>query len=169
MKSTRWSFVLLLLPLLCPACPNGNSNPDSGLDLPAKQDGKAMTPSPICDAYLACLAAAEPQTFPAVLQTYQADGPCWKSQTAADGCTRACKQALETLSAKYPGVPACQPRPDAGAGGPGGRAQAPAVGRTTVALHPEDRPARARGAENRLPVLLGLLQATSVRQPGAVC
>jgi hypothetical protein len=109
MASTR---LLALLPVLfVAACPNNAITPTDGA-----VDGQ-MTPSKICDAYLACLAEVEPQSFPSTLQIYQAGGPCWKTTTAAAGCEKACADAQAALLLKHPSSVVCgakPPNPDLG-------------------------------------------------------
>jgi hypothetical protein len=106
----RWAAAACCVALLLAACTFDltRSSP------PPADQGPTMTPSSICDAYLACVSAAEPQSFPATLQIYRRDGPCWATAVAAAGCQEACRQKQDELAQKYPSVVECQEKSDAG-------------------------------------------------------
>lgn len=110
----RRSRMLIAPELLAPvlvfcACSGGHGAVDGGTGEDHSLVGDSrMTPSNLCDAYLECLSAAQPEAFPAALQIYRGDGPCWASTSAADKCEKACKAALDKLATSYPSVPECK-------------------------------------------------------------
>jgi hypothetical protein len=108
------SLVALSLLTTAAACSGtGADAKDATID-DAAIDDATIAPSPICNAYLKCVAAATPQAFPAALATYKRDGPCWKSKATADTCVKACEQGLVDLILKYPKETECRPKSDAG-------------------------------------------------------
>jgi len=111
-------FCALLAPTLA-ACggsddPQGDGDPLSdggpttdGTTIADTYVAPKMTPSPSCDRYLACLAAATPTAFPVALQVYKEDGPCWATAATASNCEKACDAGYEQLEETYLGVEEC--------------------------------------------------------------
>jgi hypothetical protein len=62
-----------------------------------------------CKKSLECSEAVAPGSTANTTAAYGPDGSCWKSSgQAADECTRACKQVLESVKIANPNVAACQ-------------------------------------------------------------
>jgi hypothetical protein len=80
------------------------------------------TQSPICERYLACLAATSPPTFASALPLYGPEGDCWKSTVTAQSCETACRTELQGLAAAHPGVAECAAASDGGVPPGDGRA-----------------------------------------------
>lgn len=60
-----------------------------------------------CDDYLACLAAVEPDTFSALVDTYGGDGTCWAHGATADACIAVCVEEFTLLQEDFPEEVAC--------------------------------------------------------------
>jgi hypothetical protein len=125
------------------------------MDSKAAVNDGGITPSADCDKYLDCLSAATPEAFPAALQVYKADGPCWANAAAATKCERACQEGYSKLAAAYTTVAECGGKPsDLGVG----------TGKNTGEACQSD----AECADGKCLVELVLL-GTKVLLPGGYC
>lgn len=59
-----------------------------------------------CDAYIACIGAAQPENLPTVLDGFGVNGTCYRDATP-EYCEQACQEALNALKVAYPDVPEC--------------------------------------------------------------
>ena len=106
----RQSLVVAMMALCLCACGGASTAKRDA----ALADTPRITPSAVCDNYLSCLSAADPEAFPTALQVYNPDGPCWQSSTAAEKCETACKEAYAKLQQLHPTQTECggKPAPD---------------------------------------------------------
>ncbi len=123
----KW-LVFILATLAVIACSGNGSKRDSRINAsprdgthladttsdghrPAAKDARVkdgrITPSVICDDYLSCLSAAQPEAFPPALLVYKVDGPCWASSAAAARCEKACQTGYDKLAEAHPTVIEC--------------------------------------------------------------
>jgi hypothetical protein len=72
-------------------------------------DVEPLDQSEVCADYLDCVAAADPDSFPDLQDTYGPAGDCWtQGEDVAEDCTTACQAAVEDLARSYPTENGCE-------------------------------------------------------------
>ncbi len=69
--------------------------------------GPAGGSDPICDRYVACVAATQPAALEQVRAQYGDEGACWESPDLAAACVSGCREGLAASRATHPDEPLC--------------------------------------------------------------
>lgn len=105
--------------------PGGDPTEDGGTTQGATTDA-GDSEHAICDAYLACVAAAAPETLADNEASFGPKGSCWQGlPETIEQCLATCAEALESFGMLYPDEPACN-------GGAGSTTGEPSTTTTTT-------------------------------------